>query len=105
MKYLPDTNIFREIGKAEPDENVADWLNGVDDADLAISALTVREVRKGIEKLRVRKQAIAGQIEVRVTGVFDAFGERILPVTREVADHWGLLLAESEKHVEDTGIA
>lgn len=105
MKYLLDTNIFREIGKTEPHENVAAWLNSVDDADLAISALTVREVRKGIERLRARKPAIAGQIEERVSAAFDAFGERVLPVTREVADLWGLLLAESEKHVEDTGIA
>ena len=89
MKYLLDTNIFREIGRSEPDRHVAAWLNGVDDTDLAISALTVREVRKGIEKLRVKKPAIAGQIEARASAAFDAFGEHILPVTREVADLWG----------------
>jgi hypothetical protein len=26
MKFLPDTNVFREIGKTEPDANVAAWL-------------------------------------------------------------------------------
>jgi predicted nucleic acid-binding protein len=50
MRFLIDTNVFREIGKTEPDTNVAAWLDTVDDADLAISALTAREARKGISK-------------------------------------------------------
>ena len=57
---------FREIGKTHPDANVAAWLNSVDDADLAISALTVREVRKGIVKLAAKKPDVAAQIEARV---------------------------------------
>lgn len=105
MRYLLDTNVFREIGKTAPDANVAAWLKGVDDTDLAISALTVREVRKGIERLRAKKPGIADQIEARVSEAFDAFGERILPITREVADLWGQLLAASEKHADDTGLA
>jgi predicted nucleic acid-binding protein len=51
MKYLLDTNIFREIGKSRPHENVSAWLAIVDDADLAISALTVREIAKGVARL------------------------------------------------------
>jgi toxin FitB len=84
--------VFREIGKTEPDTNVAAWLDTVDDADLAISALTVGEVRKGISKLRVNKRDIADQIEEPVRGIFEA-SARILPVTREIAELWGELLA------------
>ena len=105
MKYLLDTNVFREIGKSDPHRNVGEWLRGVDDADLAISALTVREVTKGIAKLRAKKPDVARQIEERVRQAFGAFGERILSVDREVAALWGELLAESEKHVDDTGLA
>jgi predicted nucleic acid-binding protein len=104
MRYLLDTNVFREIGKTKPNANVAAWLDTVDDADLAISALTVREVRKGIIKLRAKKPEVADQIEMRVREVFDAFGDRVLPVTREIADLWGELLAQSNKHVDDTGL-
>lgn len=104
MKFLLDTNVFREIGKTKPDANVASWLTSIDDADLAISALTVKEVRKGIVRLAMEKPDIARQIEARVAGTFNAFGERILPVTRKVADLWGQLLADSEKHIDDTGI-
>jgi predicted nucleic acid-binding protein len=32
MKYLLDTNVFREVGKTEPHENVSAWLASVNDA-------------------------------------------------------------------------
>lgn len=105
MRFLLDTNVFREIGKTQPHPHVSSWLRSVDDADLAISVLTVREVSKGIAKLRRRKPRQAAQIERRVTEAIGAFGERVLPVNAEVAALWGELLAESEKHVDDTGLA
>ena len=86
-------NVFREIGRTDPDANVAGWLHGINDAELAISALTVREVRKGIVKLRARKPSIADEINARIAEAFAAFGKRVLPVTREIADLWGALLA------------
>jgi len=104
MKFLLDTNVFREIGRTEPHANVAAWLDSVDDADLAISTITVREVRKGIIKLRAAKLGVANQIEMRVREILDAFGDRILPITREIADLWGELLAQSDKHVDDAGL-
>ena len=105
MKYLLDTNVFREIGKTKPHLHVGAWLARVDDKDLAISALTAREVRKGVVRLRSKKPGVARAIEARVIQAFDAFGDRLLPVSREVAELWGELLAESEKHVDDTGLA
>ncbi len=105
MKYLLDTNVFREVGKTVPHEHVQAWFGHVDDADLAISTLTVREVTKGIERLRAKKLEIAAAIEARVDGAYEAFGDRILPVSQEVAVLWGQMLAESEKHVDDTGFA
>jgi predicted nucleic acid-binding protein len=104
MRFLLDTNVFREIGKTRPDANVAAWLDSVDAADLAISALTIREVRKGVIKLRARKRDVADRIEARLRRVFEAFGEQILPVTREIAELWGEFLAQHDKHVEDTGL-
>jgi predicted nucleic acid-binding protein len=105
MRFLLDTNVFGEIGKTSPHANVEAWLAKIDDADLAISVLTVREVRKGIVRLRAAKPNVADAIEVRVTEIFAAFSERILPVTREIADLWGELLGQSEKNIDDTGLA
>jgi len=105
MRFLLDTNVFREIGKISPHPNVAAWLGRIDDSDLAISVLTVREVRKGIVRLRAEKPNAADAIEERVAEIFAAFGERILPVTREIADLWGDLLGQSEKNIDDAGLA
>jgi predicted nucleic acid-binding protein len=105
VKYLLDTNVFREVGKTDPHENVQAWLGHVDDADLAISTLTIREVTKGIERLRAKKPDIAAAIEARVDEAYQAFGDRVLPVSQEVAKLWGEMLARSEKHVDDTGLA
>jgi predicted nucleic acid-binding protein len=105
MRFLLDTNVFREIGKTSPHANVATWLDKVDDSDLAISVLTVREVRKGIVRLKAAKPNVADATEDRVTEIFAAFGERILPVTREIADLWGELLGQNEKNIDDTGLA
>lgn len=105
MKYLLDTNVFREIGKSQPHPHVEAWLTRVDDVELALSAISVREVRKGIAKLRGRKPEIANAIEARVAETLDAFADRVLPIDRAVAELWGELLAENEKHIDDTGLA
>ena len=105
MKYLLDTNVLRELGKTSPHKNVAAWLKSVDDADLAISALTVREIAKGVVKLRKTKPETAAALGATVTAIFDAFEERILPIDRAVGAAWGEALGESEKHVDDAGLA
>lgn len=104
MKYLLDTNVFREVGKQQPHVNVRAWLDTVDDADLAISALTVREVTKGVIRLRTAKPQVAAAIEARVATIFAAFCGRILPVDTAVAAAWGEMLAEHERHVDDAAL-
>ena len=105
MRFLLDTNVFREVGKTRPDANVATWLARVDDRDLAISVLTVREVHTGIVRLKATKPQVADQLEARAADIITAFGERVLPVTRDIAQLWGELLAAREKHRDDTGLA
>jgi predicted nucleic acid-binding protein len=105
MKYLLDTNVLRELGKTTPHKNVAAWLKTIDDADLAISALTVREVSKGVAKLRMTKPETAATLDVAIKAIFDAFEGRILSVDRQVAAVWGEALGASEKHIDDTGLA
>lgn len=105
MKYLLDTNVLRELGKTSPHKNVAAWLKSVDDADLAISALTVREITKGVAKLGKTKPETAATLDATVMAIFDAFEGRILSIDRAVAAAWGEALGESEKHVDDAGLA
>lgn len=105
MRYLLDTVVLKEIGKSKPNANVEAWLATVDDLDLAIGAITVREIWKGIERKRATDAVLAEVLQTAAEGVFAAFRDRILPVDEAVAAHWGVLLGRSEKHVEDTGLA
>jgi predicted nucleic acid-binding protein len=105
MKYLLDTNVLRELGKTTPHQNVSAWLKTVDDVDLAISALTVREIAKGVAKLRKTKPDVANALAAATTTIFNAFEGRILPIDRLVAAAWGEALAISERHVDDAGLA
>ena len=90
MSFLIDTNIISEVRKGPRcDANVAAWFAAVDEGDLYLSVLVLGEIRKGIELARPRDPAKAKALEVWLAAVDAAFGERILPVDRAVADLWG----------------
>ena len=105
MKYLLDTNVVREIGKSERHKNVCRWIASVDDSTLTISVITVREIIRGVEKLRRAKPDKAGELSVAVDRILDAFVGRILPIDRAVATLWGKALARRDVHSDDVAIA
>lgn len=105
MKYLLDTNVLKEIGRPEPHENVASWLDTIDDTDLAISVISVREISKGIEKKRKTDEAVADMIAKAADAIFAAYQGRILPVDEAVARCWGKMLGQSDKNTDDAGLA
>ncbi|MBP0579669.1 VapC toxin family PIN domain ribonuclease [Labrys sp. LIt4] len=105
MKYLLDTNLLKEIGKAVPHANVQSWLDMVDDSDLAISVVSIREIWKGIERKRAGNPELATRLEAAVLSIQAAFTGRILAVDENVARQWGIMLGQSDKHVDDTGLA
>ncbi|MBB6305565.1 MULTISPECIES: type II toxin-antitoxin system VapC family toxin [Rhizobium] len=105
MKYLLDTNVLKEIGRPVPHENVAAWLDTVDDTDLAISVISVREISKGIGKKRKTDDAVANEIAKAADAIFAAYDGRILPVDEAVARRWGQMLGHSDKNIDDTGLA
>jgi predicted nucleic acid-binding protein len=92
LNYLIDTNIISEVRKGRRcDPNVASWYEKIEDASLYLSVLVIGEIRKGIERVRLRDSAQAHAIENWLAAVDAAFGERILPVNRAVANEWGRL--------------
>ena len=92
--FLIDTNVISEWRKgARCNANVASWFTSVDDNDLYLSVLVLGEIRRGIELLRPRDPIQARALESWLARVDAAFGDRILPVDREVADEWGRLNA------------
>lgn len=102
MLYLLDTNVFREIQKGDGGHvNVRAWLETVDDADLRLSAMTVTEVRRGIIRLSKRKAGAARELAERFDALLDAYAGRVVEVDRAVADEWGRLQGEKDKHRDD----
>jgi predicted nucleic acid-binding protein len=94
VSFLIDTNIISEVRKGSRcDPNVASWYASIDDDDLYLSVLVLGEIRKGVEQARLRDPAKAEALEAWLKAVDAAFGERILPVDRAVADEWGRMSA------------
>lgn len=86
MKYLLDTNAVSEPQRPNPDRGYMDWLAAQIPDDLAISALTFGELRRGVTALgpgRRRTELSAWLVEGLAF-----FGERILPIDLAVASAW-----------------
>jgi predicted nucleic acid-binding protein len=102
VNYLIDTNIISEVRKGKRcDPNVASWYEKIEDASLYLSVLVIGEIRKGIERIRPKDNVQATAIEKWLLAVDQAFGERILPVDRAVANEWGRLTASRPLPVID----
>ncbi len=87
--------------RPKPDATVLDWFANTPDEALFFSVLTLREIRKGVEKLadtqRREKLRIWLEHDLR-----DWFGPRILPIGPDVADNWDQLLAQAGRPVPAT---
>lgn len=94
MIYLLDTNIISETVRRDPCKNVMSWLKHIPNYQLAISVLTIGEIRKGAEKAPdpKRKAKLIQWLEI---DLHDWFSPRILEVDERVADKWGYLCAKS----------
>ncbi len=86
-------------------ERVRAFLAGVDDASLYISALTVGELRKGVEIKRQNDPDAAVLLEAWVDGLVRSFADRIVAIDAPVAHRWGRLSAGRARPVIDTLIA
>ena len=88
--FLLDTNVVSELRKgSRADAGVSTWFSGLDDDQLFLSALTIGELRRGVESIRRRDTAQAEQLEVWLAELVNLFAERILAVDSEIAERWG----------------
>ena len=96
MTFLLDTCVVSELVARQPDRNVVQWVDGVDEDKLFLSAITVGEIKRGIERLAdsARKRALSEWLE---EDLLLRFRDRILPVDTAVMLSWGELMADLEK--------
>ena len=91
MSFLLDTNVVSEIRKKTPNAGVSAWFTSVPEKELFLSVLVVGEISHGIERLARRDAVQAKALEQWLKQLVDAYGDRIVPITTEVAEIWGLL--------------
>ena len=90
---LLDTNVVAELRKARPHARVLDWYARHRAADVYLSTLVVGEIRHGVERIRTRDTGRAEALERWLDGLVASYGDRILPVSTDVAQVWGRLNA------------
>jgi predicted nucleic acid-binding protein len=101
MTYLLGTNIVSEVRKTAPDPHVMRWFDGVDQRELRLSMLTLGEIRRGIERVRVRDPAKADAIDRWLDGLVAQFSSRIAAIDADVAITWGRISAPRPLAVVD----
>jgi predicted nucleic acid-binding protein len=103
LNFLLDTNVISEARRGSV-EAVA-WLAPVTPEWLFISVLTLGEIQRGVLKLGRRDPAGARRLAEWAAVIKSDFGNRILPVTDEIALTWGRLPLSRTIGVADTLIA
>lgn len=107
--YLVDTDVISEARKeSKADAGVRAFfaLAQRDDSPLYLSAITVGELRRGIERLRHRGDVSqASQLERWLKKLTTDFAGSILPFDGDVAQVWGRLRVPQPENLLDKQIA
>ena len=91
MTFLLDTNVVSEVRKPRGNANVTIWMASVPRSSLYLSALVIGEFRVGIEQVRRHDQHQTEILERWLERLISQFGDRILPVTADIAEEWAHL--------------
>ena len=104
MTYLLDTNVVSQTSKLQPNVSVMNWWKKQDELSLMLSTIVFQEARFGIEMLPAgrKRDRLEEWLEVRLRG---EFAGRILPVTVEIAELSGRLIADEKKASHTAGVA
>jgi predicted nucleic acid-binding protein len=96
VTFLLDTCVISELVAKQPNLHVVQWVDSIDENKLFLSAITIGEIKRGIEKLAdsSRKSALAEWLE---GDLLIRFTDRILPIDIPVMLVWGQLTAELKK--------
>jgi len=95
LKYLLDTCLVSELVRKKPNHKVLKWVADCDEDLTFLSVLTLGEIQKGISKLDLKKKRSALQMWLD-SELRERFRDRILPITEDIAQAWGVLRGEAE---------
>jgi len=105
--FLVDTNVISEARKGlRANPGVQAFWREVNDGEVFISAITIGELRRGVENLKHRTDLIqARRLETWLLLLCNEYANRILNFDWECAHIWGALMAPNPQHVLDKQIA
>lgn len=92
-----DTNVISELMRPAPDDGVKAWISAKAPMDLAITTITVAEIRRGIVRLPNGRQR--KRLEEKFSAfVEEAFAGRLLAFDRAAAYACGEVSAARERN-------
>lgn len=96
MKYLLDTSVLSELISKQPNPNVVNFVDSLDQEDMYLSVITVGELAKGIELLtdKKRKEELKQWL---YEGLLVRFNGNIIALDSNILIHWGELTAKLER--------
>ena len=88
MIFVLDTNVVSEFRRKRPHPTIAQWIAAIDPANLATTVVTIHELQRGIERVRLSSPVEAEDIEIWLEGLLATQYPTILPMQ---LDAWRLL--------------
>ena len=90
-----DTNVVSELMRATPSTEVVAWLRDQPAGSLLTTAVTVAEIRYGLERLPDGRRA--AELRRIADETLGAFAGQVLPFDLDAANRYGVLVAERER--------
>jgi toxin FitB len=92
---IVDTNVVSELMRPSPSQRVRDWVSAQAPGELCTTAITVAEIRYGLERLADgrRKQSLLSA----ATEVFAAFSDYIQPFDADAAIWYATIVARRDR--------
>ncbi len=100
--FLLDTDVVSELRRERPHGAVLDWMSGIDDDAMFLSAVTLGELQAGIEITRAQDRERAAEIEAWADMVMRT--HNVLPVDGETFRIWGRIMHRKSAHLYEDGL-
>ena len=90
-----DTNVVSELMRPSPSSQVREWVGAQAPGELCTTAITVAEIRYGLERLPDGRRK--GSLLAVATEVFAAFSEFIQPFDADAAVWYATIVAQRDR--------
>ena len=90
-----DSNVLSELMRATPDDRVLRWVEGQPAAALCTTAVSVAEIRFGIERLPAGRRRTA--LRNAADDVFGAFAAQVLPFDADAAREYADVVVQRDR--------